>query len=138
MGNGKCVSEILKASADFLAAKGVQEPRLAAEWLAARLLKCKRLALPAHGADILPEPLLDAMRRGVIIVDKTQCNTGAVEMGRYATSLNLLNMGVVSAHDCTTEALVAKLMFLLGEYSSPVYIKKLLQKNICGEMTVPE
>ena len=61
----KTLSEILKASADFLAAKGVQEPRLAAEWLAARLLKCKRLELPMHGADVLSEPLLDAMRRGV-------------------------------------------------------------------------
>ena len=61
----KSISEILKVSADFLAAKGVQEPRLAAEWLAARLLKCKRLELPAHGAEVLSEPLLEAMRRGV-------------------------------------------------------------------------
>ena len=64
-GAPKCLAEILKVSAAFLTAKGVQEPRLAAEWLAARLLKCKRLDLHAHGADILPEPLLDAMRRGV-------------------------------------------------------------------------
>lgn len=56
---------ILDASAAFLAARKASEPRLAAEWLAARLLKCRRLDLHVKYRDALPEPLVDAMRRGV-------------------------------------------------------------------------
>ncbi|MPN08973.1 hypothetical protein SDC9_156261 [bioreactor metagenome] len=57
-------------------------------------------------------------------------------MGRYETSINLLNAGVISAYDCTTEALVTKLMYLLGEYNSPEEVKQRLSISICGEMTV--
>ena len=59
------IGEVLKKSSAFLAGKGVQEPQLAAEWLAARLLRCKRLDLKTKTNDVLSEPQLDAMRRGV-------------------------------------------------------------------------
>jgi len=56
---------ILDASAAFLAARKIDEPRLAAEWLAARLLRCGRLALHEKRAETLSEPLVEAMRRGI-------------------------------------------------------------------------
>ncbi len=56
---------ILDAAAAFLKTRGAAEPRLAAEWLAARLLRCGRLDLHVRRADTLPEPLVEAMRRGV-------------------------------------------------------------------------
>jgi len=59
-----------------------------------------------------------------------------VEMGRYETSLNLVNAGVISGYDCTTEAIVTKLMHLLGEFDSPDDIKHRLSVSLCGEMTV--
>ena len=81
--------------------------------------------------------LKSATERGIIIVNKTQCSSGAVEMGRYETSLNLLNAGVISGYDITTEAIVTKLMYLLGEYGDNVdKVKELLNTNICGEMTI--
>ena len=61
----KTLGEILKLSAAFLEGKGVTEARLSAEWLAARLLKCKRLELPLRYSEVLAEPLVEAMRRGV-------------------------------------------------------------------------
>ena len=85
----------------------------------------------------LMEALKEATRRGVIIVDKTQCSSGSVEMGRYATSLNLLQAGVMSGYDITTEALLTKLMYLLGEKDGDTEeVKQLLQTNLCGEVTI--
>lgn len=80
--------------------------------------------------------LKEATERGILIVNKTQCSTGSVEMGRYETSLNLMNAGVLSAFDCTTEAIVTKLMYLLGEYTESDEVKHRLNVSLCGEMTV--
>lgn len=80
--------------------------------------------------------LKKAVDRDVIVVNKTQCSTGSVEMGRYETSLNLLSAGVISAFDSTTEALVTKLMYLLGEYETTDEVKKWLSVSIAGEMTI--
>ncbi len=79
--------------------------------------------------------LKDATDRGILIVNKSQCSTGSVEMGRYETSLNLMSAGVMSGYDCTTEAIVTKLMYLLGECDSQDAIKHQLSISMCGEMT---
>ncbi len=81
--------------------------------------------------------LKEAVERGIIIVNKTQCNTGSVEMGLYAVSLNLMKAGVISGYDITTEALLTKMMILLGEYpENPEKVKEFLGKDLCGEMTI--
>lgn len=81
--------------------------------------------------------LCEANSRGVVIVNKTQCPAGSVEMGRYATSLNLLSAGVCSGYDITTEALLTKLMYLLGENENNTEeVKRLLSISLCGEMTI--
>ena len=102
----------------------------------------KAVVLESFGAGNAPrwtwlsDLLKEAIGRGILIVNKTQCSTGSVEMGRYETSLNLLQLGVISAFDCTTEAIVTKLMYLLGEYVSPDDVKQQLGINMRGEMTV--
>lgn len=79
--------------------------------------------------------LAEAVNRGIIIVNITQCNVGSVQMGRYETSLNLQKAGVISGFDLTTEAAVTKLMFLLGEGFPTETIKEKMQLPLIGEMT---
>ncbi|MDD3079880.1 MAG: asparaginase [Paludibacter sp.] len=82
------------------------------------------------------EELKTATEKGILIVNKSQCSTGTVEMGRYETSLNLVNAGVISGYDCTTEALIVKLMCVLGESQNIEEVKHKLSISISGEMTV--
>ncbi len=102
----------------------------------------KAVILESFGAGNAPRnnwffnELKDAAQRGILIINKSQCSTGSVEMGRYETSLNLVSAGIISAYDCTTEATVAKLMYLLGEYDNIDQIKHKLSISLCGEMSV--
>lgn len=90
---------------------------------------------PTH--EWLYEHLRSAVERGIVIVNKTQCNTGSVSMGQYAVSLNLLKAGVISGYDITTEALLTKMMHVLGEYGNNLEkVKKMLSVSLCGELTV--
>lgn len=61
----RSLRDILAAGERFLAAHGAQEPRAGVEWLAARLYGCGRLDLRLREDETVPEPVLEAMRRGV-------------------------------------------------------------------------
>ena len=103
----------------------------------------KGVVLETFGAGNAPtdkwlyRELKAAVDKGIIIVNKTQCNTGSVEMGLYAVSLNLMKAGVLSGYDITTEALLTKMMILFGENpDDPAKVRDLLGKNLCGEVTI--
>lgn len=77
----------------------------------------------------------NAVKRGIIVLNITQCHAGKVDMDAYSTGKSLKNIGVTSGKDCTTEAAATKLFFLLGQYSDNQEIKHLLEKNMRGELT---
>jgi len=89
---------------------------------------------PTHPA--LLSILEEAVNKGIVIVNVTQCDSGAVEMGRYQGSKALQTIGVLSGYDITTEAAVTKLMFLFGHEYNPEEVKERMQISIAGEMTV--
>lgn len=100
------------------------------------------VVLETYGAGNAPscnwlyQHLRNAVERGIIVVNKTQCNTGSVTMGQYAVSLPLLKAGVISGYDITTEALLTKMMYLFGENpDNNSLVQELLQTPLCGELT---
>lgn len=81
--------------------------------------------------------LSEATERGIVIVNISQCLSGAVEMGRYETSLHLAEAGVISGYDSTVESAITKLMFLLGHGLSPQEVRYRMTQPMAGEITKP-
>ncbi|MGH1372726.1 MAG: asparaginase [Cellvibrionaceae bacterium] len=81
------------------------------------------------------EAIREADAKGVIVLNCTQCLKGTVDMQGYATGNALAKAGVVSGHDMTIEAALAKLHYLLSQNLSQSQIKQKLSENLRGEMT---
>ncbi len=102
----------------------------------------KAVVLKTFGSGNAPQKawfiksLKKAVDRGLIIVNISQCLTGAVEMERYETGIHLREVGVISGHDSTAESAITKLMFLLGHGMSPHEIRYRMNMSICGEISV--
>ena len=79
--------------------------------------------------------LVDAVARGVVIVDCTQCLKGMVDLEGYATGSALAKAGVISGFDMTVEAALAKLFYLFSREDDVAVIKQQMQVNLRGELT---
>ena len=77
--------------------------------------------------------LENAIKSGIIILNISQCNKGFVDQGRYETSSSLQQIGVLSGEDMSTEAAIAKLMFLLG--GGKPGVAEGLRSSLRGELT---
>lgn len=77
----------------------------------------------------------NTISRGVVVVNVTQCIGGSVAMGQYETSTQLKKAGVISGKDITTEAAVAKIMYLLAKDLSPKVFKTIFETSLRGEIS---
>lgn len=82
--------------------------------------------------------LKEAVDRGLVIANITQCSAGCVEMHRYETGHKLLEAGVISGFDSTTESAVTKLMFLFGHGMTPDEVKDYMNCSLIGEVTISD
>ncbi len=72
---------------------------------------------------------------GKILLNVTQCLAGEVNMDLYATGRALQAAGVTGGGDITTEAGLAKLFYLMGEFTDNEKVKSLLGQNLRGEIS---
>ena len=79
--------------------------------------------------------IAEACTAGKILLNVTQCKAGTVNMDLYATGAALKRAGVVSGADITTEAALGKLFCLMGRSDQDKWVKTMLEKDLCGEIS---
>ncbi|MDR0971852.1 MAG: asparaginase [Bacteroidales bacterium] len=118
-------------------------PGLNKEYLKS-ILKIKGLrgvVLETFGAGNAPtekwfiDLLKKAIKNDIYIYNVTQCKSGSVVMGHYETSAHLMEIGVISGKDITTESAIAKMMFCLGNFQNREDITKMLSSSLRGEIS---
>jgi len=99
------------------------------------------LIIQSYGVGNAPEnkalldEIKDANDRGILVVNRTQCHRGSVDMAGYATGRALQEAGVLSAYDMTLEACLTKIHHLLSQDLPFDTVRELFSQNLKGEMT---
>ena len=74
---------------------------------------------------------------GISVVVCSQCLYEFSDFSIYQTGQKVLQTGVIQGYDMTSEAAVTKLMWALGKSKDPREVKKLFEKNLVNEITLP-
>lgn len=90
--------------------------------------------IPSYDDALLPI-IKKAFENGTIITVCSQCQSGTVTLGAYATSSALTRAGAVSGYNMTTEAAVAKLYYLFSLGLPRDEIKAKMEQDLRGELT---
>ncbi len=102
----------------------------------------KGIILRTYGAGNAPtsqwfiDAVSEAVQRGVVILNVTQCVNGGVHTNRYVSGDLLAATGVISGHDITFEAAITKMMYLFGRGLDAEQVKKLIAEPLVGELTL--
>ena len=90
----------------------------------------------APTAEWFVERIKKAVRKGLLVLNVTQCQAGKVDMDAYATGIALKNEGVISGYDSTIEAAITKMFYVLGQTDDLSKAKELLNSNLRGEISI--
>lgn len=76
-----------------------------------------------------------AQDNGVVVVAITQCHEGGVELDVYEAGSRLRGVGVLSGGGMTREAVFGKLNALIGAGLDTAEIRRLVELDLCGELS---
>jgi L-asparaginase len=100
------------------------------------------VVLETYGAGNFPtrDPELltvvrDAVDRGAVVVNCTQCQQGWVVQDLYSTGASLAAAGAIGAEDMTLEAALTKLYCLLGRGLTAAEVAERFAIDLAGELT---
>ncbi len=100
------------------------------------------LIIQSYGVGNAPEnpellkEIAEATKREILVVNRTQCHSGSVDMEGYATGNALKQAGVLSAYDMTLEACLTKIHHLLSQNLPFEEVRQRFSENLKGEMTL--
>lgn len=101
----------------------------------------KGIVLRTYGAGNGPtaqwfyDAISDTIKRGVVIVNVTQCVNGGVHARRYYAGNRLTAAGVINGRDITSEAAITKLMHLFGQGMTAAEVTETFGRSLCGEIS---
>ncbi len=81
------------------------------------------------------ESIKKLMEAGIPVVLTSQCLYEQSTPDVYEVSRTLSEVGVISAHDMTTEASITKLMWVLGRAHDIESVRRIMETDIAGELT---
>ncbi len=104
----------------------------------------RALILRSYGVGNSPQEveiideLRNACKRGIVIINITQCIYGRINMEGYATGNTLARAGVISGFDMTIEATLTKLYYLFSQRLTLEQIRCQMQQDLRGELSISD
>jgi L-asparaginase len=91
-------------------------------------------SIPFLKRDLLPG-VKRLLERGIAVAITTQSLFDGTDLGLYEVGKSCLAMGAIEGRDMTVEALVAKLMWALGQTADMSEVRRIMAENLAGEVT---
>lgn len=91
--------------------------------------------LPFEGRNLLPK-LQELTEQGIAVVITTQCLEEGEDLLLYEVGRKVAQYKVILSGDMNTEAIVAKLMWALGQTDSLERVKEIIETPLAGDLTI--
>ena len=94
--------------------------------------------MPSYRGTEFYDLLAEAMKRGKTIVMTTQVENEGSDLSVYSVGSRLkTQLGVLEAYDMTTEAVVAKIMWILGQTKEPEQVRRMFYQPVAADILFP-